>query len=191
MPEGWKTYKLCDVAEIKYGKDHKHISKGNIPVYGSGGIMRYGNKALYDKESILIPRKGTLSNLFYVNQPFWSVDTMFYTKIKSEVDGKYLFYLIKTLDLAGMNVGSAVPSLTTDLLNKIKISLPTLSEQSRIASILSSLDDKIELNLQMNKTLESIAQAIFKEWFIDFRFPGFDGEFVDGLPRGWRKGKLG
>lgn len=191
MQESWKKYKLCDVAEIKYGKDHKHISEGNIPVYGSGGIMRYGNKALYDKESILIPRKGTLSNLFYVNQPFWSVDTMFYTKIKSEADGKYLFYLIKTLYLAGMNVGSAVPSLTTDLLNKIEISLPTLSEQSRIASILSSLDDKIELNLQMNKTLEAIAQTIFKEWFVDFRFPGFNGEMVNGLPKGWKNSTIG
>jgi len=73
----------------------------------------------------------------------------------------------------------------------VSVLVPPLEEQSRIASILSSLDDKIELNLRMNKTLEAIAQAIFKEWFVDFRFPGFDGELVDGLPKGWRRGKLG
>ncbi|MCX6256608.1 MAG: restriction endonuclease subunit S [Bacteroidia bacterium] len=186
----WKTYKLSDLAEIKYGKDHKHLADGDIPVYGSGGIMRYAEKGLYDDESILIPRKGTLSNLFYVNEPFWSVDTMFYTKIKKEANGKYLFYLLKTLDLASMNVGSAVPSLTTEVLNKVEINLPDISTQCSIASILSSLDDKIELNLQMNQTLEKMTQTIFKEWFVKFNFPGFDGMLVDGLPRGWRRLKV-
>lgn len=184
---GWKTYKLSELVEIKYGKDHKHLLDGEIPVYGSGGIMRYAETHLYDKESILIPRKGTLSNLFYLDKPFWSVDTMFYTKIKNGVHGKYLYYLLKSMDLASMNVGSAVPSLTTEVLNKVEISLPVLPTQQQIAQILSSLDDKIELNLQMNKTLEAMAQAIFKEWFVNFNFPGFDGELVDGLPKGWSK----
>lgn len=182
----WKSYKLKEVAEIKYGKDHKHLSDGNIPVYGSGGIMRYADTFLYDKESILIPRKGTLSNLFYVDIPFWSVDTMFYTKIKEGNNGRYLYYLLKSMNLAAMNVGSAVPSLTTEVLNKIEINIPDEATQTEIASILSSLDDKIELNLQMNQTLEAMAQAIFKEWFVNFNFPGFDGELVDGLPNGWR-----
>jgi type I restriction enzyme S subunit len=191
MMSEWKTYKLSELVEIKYGKDHKHLADGVIPVYGSGGIMRFAETHLYDRESILIPRKGTLSNLFYLDKPFWSVDTMFYTKIKNGVHGKYLYYLLKSMDLASMNVGSAVPSLTTEVLNKVEISLPDLPTQKEIASILSSLDDKIELNLQMNQTLEAMAQAIFKEWFVDFNFPGFDGELVDGLPKGWRKGKLG
>lgn len=191
MMSEWKTYKLSELVEIKYGKDHKHLADGVIPVYGSGGIMRFAETHLYDRESILIPRKGTLSNLFYLDKPFWSVDTMFYTKIKNGVHGKYLYYLLKSMDLASMNVGSAVPSLTTEVLNKVEISLPDLPTQKEIASILSSLDEKIELNLQMNQTLEAMAQAIFKEWFVDFNFPGFDGELVDGLPKGWRKGKLG
>lgn len=191
MMSEWKTYKLSELVEIKYGKDHKHLADGVIPVYGSGGIMRFAETHLYDRESILIPRKGTLSNLFYLDKPFWSVDTMFYTKIKNGVHGKYLYYLLKSMDLASMNVGSAVPSLTTEVLNKVEISLPDLPTQRQIAQILSSLDDKIELNLQMNQTLEAMAQAIFKEWFVDFNFPGFDGELVDGLPKGWRMGKLG
>ena len=190
MMSEWKTYKLSELVEIKYGKDHKHLADGVIPVYGSGGIMRFAETHLYDRESILIPRKGTLSNLFYLDKPFWSVDTMFYTKIKNGVHGKYLYYLLKSMDLASMNVGSAVPSLTTEVLNKVEISLPDLPTQRQIAQILTSLDDKIELNLQMNQTLEAMAQAIFKEWFVDFNFPGFDGELVDGLPKGWRVEKL-
>lgn len=191
MMSEWKTYKLSELVEIKYGKDHKHMVDGDIPVYGSGGIMRYAETHLYDKESILIPRKGTLSNLFYLDKPFWSVDTMFYTKIKNGVHGKYLYYLLKSMDLASMNVGSAVPSLTTEVLNKVEISLPDLPTQRQIAQILSSLDDKIELNLQMNQTLEAMAQAIFKEWFVNFNFPGFDGELVDGLPKGWKINSIG
>jgi type I restriction enzyme S subunit len=183
----WKTYKLNEVVEIKYGKDHKHLADGDIPLYGSGGIMRYVDTPLYEQESILIPRKGTLSNLFYLNIPFWSVDTMFYTKIKEGNNGKYLYYLLKSMDLASMNVGSAVPSLTTEVLNKVEINVPDEATQIEIAQILTSLDDKIELNLKMNQTLEAMAQAIFKEWFVNFNFPGFDGELVDGLPKRWRE----
>jgi len=191
----WKKYKLGEIAEIKYGKDHKHLANGSIPVYGSGGIMRFADKALYEEESILIPRKGTLSNLFYLNKPFWSVDTMFYTKIKKEANGKFLFYLLKTLNLESMNVGSAVPSLTTEVLNKVEVNLPDLPTQTRIAQILSSLDNKIELTRQTNQTLEQIAQTLFKEWFVNFNFPGATGGMLDSelgqIPKGWRVGKLG
>lgn len=177
----WKTYKLSELVEIKYGKDHKHLADGKIPLYGSGGIMRYVDTPLYEQESILIPRKGTLSNLFYLNIPFWSVDTMFYTKIKEGNNGKYLYYLLKSMDLASMNVGSAVPSLTTEVLNKVEINVPDLATQRQIAQILTSLDDKIELNLQMNQTLEAMAQALFKEWFVDFNFPKSSELGLEGL----------
>lgn len=183
----WKTYKLGELVEIKYGKDHKHLADGDIPLYGSGGVMRYVDTPLYEQESILIPRKGTLSNLFYLNIPFWSVDTMFYTKIKSGNNGKYLYYLLKSMNLASMNVGSAVPSLTTEVLNKVEINVPDELTQIEIAQILTSLDDKIELNLQMNQTLEAMAQALFKEWFLNFNFPNFDGELENGLPKGWKE----
>lgn len=82
-------------------------------------------------------------------------------------------------------------NISQESLAKISITIPDIKRQKHIADILTSLDDKIELNHQMNQTLESIAQAIFKEWFVDFNFPGFDGELVDGLPRGWRRGKIG
>jgi type I restriction enzyme S subunit len=195
MPNNWKTYKLSDALEIKYGKDHKKVQDGNIPIYGTGGIMRYGNQALYDKETILIPRKGSLNNIYYLNEPFWSVDTIFWSKINEEVAfPKYLFYNLKVLDFASMDVGSAIPSLTTELLKKIEIDLPSLSEQKSIAQILSTIDDKIENNLAINKTLEEMAMALYKHWFVDFG-PFQNGEFVDSelgsIPKGWEVKRLG
>jgi type I restriction enzyme S subunit len=194
MPNNWKTYKLSDALEIKYGKDHKKVQDGNIPIYGTGGIMRYGNQALYDKETILIPRKGSLNNIFYLNEPFWSVDTIFWSKINEKVAfPKYLFYNLKVLDFASMDVGSAIPSLTTELLKKIEIQLPSVAEQQSIASILSSIDDKIENNRAINKTLEEMAMALYKHWFVDFG-PFQDGEFVESelgmIPKGWEVKRL-
>jgi type I restriction enzyme, S subunit len=108
---------------------------------------------------------------------------------------KFLYYYFRTkvgqLELESTMIGSAQKALTIIGLKNLEVNLPLFNSQVKIASVLSSLDDKIELNLQMNKTLGAIAQAIFKEWFVDFRFPGFDGELMDGLPKGWRKRKLG
>ena len=188
----WKEYRLSDLMQIKYGKDHKHLADGSFPLYGSGGIMRYVEKPLYELESILIPRKGTLSNLFYLDKPFWSVDTMFYSKINSElVFAKYLFYTLKTYDLASLNVGSAVPSLTTEVLNEVLVSIPSLETQTAIAEILSSLDDKIELNDKINQELETLAQTLFKQWFIDFEFPNENGEPYKSSSGGMVESELG
>jgi type I restriction enzyme S subunit len=160
LPKGWKTGKLSSVCEIKYGKDHKHLEDGDIPVYGSGGIMRYADKALFEKESILIPRKGTLSNLFYVSKPVWSVDTMFYTIIKQESIRKYLFYLLKSLNLASMNVGSAVPSLTTEILNRIEIIIPDNKILIEFEKIFSSFYAKMEENINQIQTLIQIRDSL-------------------------------
>lgn len=146
LPEGWRVGKLGDVLEIKYGKDHKHLEDGKIPLYGSGGIMRYVEKPLYEKPSILIPRKGTLSNLFYLNEPFWSVDTMFYTNIIKPFYGRFTFLFLKSLDLSAMNVGSAVPSLTTQVLNQIPIIIPVDKAVMEFDEIVCSFYKKIETN---------------------------------------------
>jgi type I restriction enzyme S subunit len=160
IPVGWKLGKLNEVLEIKYGKDHKHLESGEIPVYGSGGIMRYADKALYEFESILIPRKGTLSNLFYINKPFWSVDTMFYTKFKLANSGKYLFHLLQSLNLATMNVGSAVPSLTTEVLNNILIAIPTTEVLLKFEEVVSSLFEQIEQNIEENQSLINLRDTL-------------------------------
>lgn len=164
----WKEYKLGDVLEIKYGKDHKSLADGNIPCLGSGGIMRYVERPIYEKESILIPRKGSLNNIIYQNVPFWTVDTMFWSKINQcTVNGKFLFYQLTLIDYTNLNVGSAVPSLTVPVINDIEISLPSLTEQTAIASVLSSLDDKIDLLHRQNTTLEKMAETLFRQWFVE------------------------
>ena len=191
----WKEDVLGNVLEVKYGKDHKKLADGQYPVYGSGGLMRYVDSKLYDGPSILIPRKGTLNNIMFVESPFWTVDTMFWSIINTDkVDPKFLFYSICKRDFASMNVGSAVPSMTVNILNDIQISYPkNIEDQRRIASILSSLDRKIELNNKINADLEEMAQAIFKNWFVDFE-PFKDGKFVDSelgmIPEGWKVGRL-
>lgn len=124
MPKEWEECNLGDILIVKYGKDHKNLGDGQVPVYGSGGIMRYADKSLYDKESVLIPRKGSLNNLFYVDTPFWSVDTMFFTEMKKSDIAKYIFLYLKQLDFISMNCGSAIPSMTTNILNSLKITLP-------------------------------------------------------------------
>lgn len=155
--------RLGDICTIKYGKDHKKLNDGDIPVYGSGGVMRHVEKALWNKPSVLIPRKGTLGNLFFVNKPFWTVDTCFWTDIdEKQVLPEYLFYQLKTKDLASLNVGTAVPSLTTDVLNEVEIDLPSLEKQRQAVEILGSLDLKIEINTRLNGYLEELLLAYFK-----------------------------
>ncbi len=182
MENKWGKTKLGNVLEIKYGKDHKKLNEGNIPCYGTGGIMRMVDEYLYEDISILIPRKGSLNNIYFIEEPFWTVDTIFWTKINQEkTNPRFLFYQLSIIDFVSLNVGSAVPSLTVPVLNEIPINLPPLPEQKRIAHILGSLDDKIELNRQMNQTLEQMAQALFKSWFVDFD-PVIDNALAAGNP---------
>ena len=159
-------YNLGDIVKIKYGKDHKQLNDGNIPVYGTGGIMRYADTELYSKKSVLIPRKGSLGNLFLVTEPFWTVDTLFYTEInESIVIPEFLFYKLKTYDLASLNVGSAVPSLTTAILNALEVEIPSLEMQSKIIGVLQAFDFKIENNKKINHHLEQMATSIFENMF--------------------------
>ena len=103
--------------------------------------MRYANQYIYDKESVLIPRKGSIKNIFHVNTPFWTVDTIFYTKVDTKIVlPKYFYYYLKTLNLQELNFAGGVPSLTKTILDKIIIPIPALEEQKRIVSILDKLD---------------------------------------------------
>src|SRR5690554_1633079 len=109
LPKGWVETTLGEVCDIKYGKDHKDLNDGSIPCYGSGGLMRKVDSFLYNRHSVLIPRKGTLSNIFFIDVPFWTVDTLFYTIIdEKKVVPIFLFYKLKTYNLETLNVGSAV-----------------------------------------------------------------------------------
>ena len=185
----WKKYKLGEILTVKYGKDHKKLEDGPIPVYGSGGLMRFVNSYICDSPSILIPRKGSLNNVMYVEHPFWTVDTMFWTIIDTTVAvPRFVYYAICKIDFESLNVGSAVPSMTVPIIEDIEIHLPSLDEQKRIVKVLSSLESKIELNRQINDNLEQQAQALYKSWFVDFE-PFKDQEFVESefglIPEGW------
>jgi type I restriction enzyme S subunit len=172
-----RTYKLKELLSIKNGKDHKELNDGNFPIFGSGGIMRFGDRAIYNDESILLPRKGTLSNIQYVNKPFWTVDTIYYSIInKSLASPFYLFNYIKSLDLSKLNSGTGVPSMTFDSYYNLDILLPELETQEKIASVLSALDSKIELNNRINAELEAMAKTLYDYWFVQFDFPDKNGK---------------
>jgi type I restriction enzyme, S subunit len=125
-------------------------------VFGSGGIMRYANTFLYNKESVLIPRKGTLNNVMYQDEPFWTVDTMFYTEMKVNNVAKYVFQFLKQQDLASLNVGSAVPSMTTEILNNMAIDIPDSLILERFDLTVSEYYKKIKSNQIQIRTLTSM-----------------------------------
>lgn len=201
-----RTYKLKQLLSIKNGRDHKELDAGNIPVYGSGGIMRYGDKAIYNDESILLPRKGTLENIQYVNKPFWTVDTIYYTVVNKELANPfYLFNFLKLLDLSKLNTGTGVPSMTFDSYYNLDIILPELDVQQKTASVLSALESKIELNNRINAELEAMAKTLYDYWFVQFDFPDKNGkpykssggkmvwneELKREIPEGWEVKRIG
>lgn len=152
----WKP--LESVAKIKHGKDWKKLGTGQFPVYGSGGIMGYVDAYSYDKPTVLIPRKGSITNVFYVDEPFWNVDTIYYTEIDdSKVSPKYFYHFIKTIDLMSLDTGSGRPSLTQTILNRIMVPIPCPDNPEKSlaiqAEIVRILDTFTELNAELNAEL--------------------------------------
>ena len=154
-PYGVEYAKLAKVCYIASGKDHKKLEDGKFPVYGSGGIMRYVDSFLYNKPSVLIPRKGSISNLFYVEQPFWVVDTIFYTEIDEiQIVPKFLYYVLSKMHLEELNSAGGVPSLTKAVLDCVSIPLPPLPVQEEIVRILdkfTALEAELEAELEARK----------------------------------------
>ena len=172
-----EKYKLSELIVIKNGRDHKDLPNGDYPVFGSGGVMRYVNSYLYDKPSVLLPRKGSLSNIQYSDTPFWTVDTLYYTEINEElVSPYYLYRYLRLLDMSRLDSGTGVPSMTFDSYYNINVFLPNIEEQRRVASILQKLDKKIALNHQINDNLEAMAKQLYDYWFAQFDFPNVEGK---------------
>ena len=184
----FKKYSLNKLATIKYGKNQKKVlsQDGIIPIYGTGGLMGFATEALYSSPSVLIGRKGTIGKVKYIDHPFWTVDTLFYTIVNTDiVYPKYLYYVMSLLDLNNFNEGTTIPSLRTETLNRLEFDIPSLEEQRRILSCLNPIDEKIELNKAINNNLEQQAEAIFKSWFIDFE------PFSNQKPSEWSISTLG
>lgn len=218
----WKTCKLGDFLEInprvplKQGNEYSFVEMKDLNAtfkYVSpsakrelkGGSKFQNGDTLFARitpclENGKICQVRNLEN----NDGFGSTEFLVFRGKENVSDNDFVYYLsrsefVKNNAVQMMTGTSGRQRVEKSALEKLEITVPDLPTQRQIASILSSLDDKIELNLQMNQTLEAMAQAIFKEWFVpstrsgqrNFNFPGFDGELVDGLPKGWRMGKLG
>ena len=173
-------YSLGDLVKIKYGKNQKKVQdddNGKYPIYGTGGLMGYSIEYLYDKPSVLIGRKGSIEKVRYIDEPFWTVDTLFYTEVNEEiVIPKFLYYIMSQINLGKYNEGTSIPSLRTETLNRLDLPIPDLDYQNRVLSILSSIDKKIEINEKINKNLAELAKTIFRDRFIFYK--GYESQMI-------------
>lgn len=177
----WKEYKLGEVLTFQRGYD---LPKGNMvdgpyPVAGSNGIIGYHTKYTTKGPGITIGRSGNIGMSHYYPIDFWAHNTTLYVKDFKGNEPKFIYYLLKTIDFSLFNTGSAVPSLNRNHVHELVVSIPPLDEQKRIAGVLSSLDDKIDLLHRENATLEALAETLFRHYFIENPDPT------------WKEGKLG
>ncbi|MEN5406359.1 restriction endonuclease subunit S [Aliarcobacter butzleri] len=165
----WKECKLGDVAFFQRGHDlpKSQMNDGLIPVAGSNGVIGFHDKSTTKAPGITIGRSGNIGTPKFYNQDFWAHNTVLYVKDFKGNDEKFVFYFLNTIDLSGFNSGSAVPTLNRNHIHEIDVKIPPLEEQKAIAEVLSSLDDKIDLLHRQNQTLESLAQTLFRQWFIE------------------------
>jgi len=177
--EGWASYKISDILRIGNGKDYKHLNKGNIPVFGTGGQMTSVNEYLYDGETTFIGRKGTINKPFYYNGKFWTVDTLFYTHSFKTVTPKFIYCLFQTINWLRYNEASGVPSLSKDTIEKIKVNIPCIEEQKKISRLLFAIDERIATQNKIIEKYESLIQAIIYQ------------KKMDGIREGnWQKTEL-
>ena len=150
IPQGWDFCFLEDLLTIRNGRDHKHLADGIYPVYGSGGEMRKASEYLYDGESVLMPRKGSLNNIMYVNESFWTVDTMFYSEMKLSNCAKYIYYTIKDIDFTRWDSGTGVPSMTSSTLYSIKLVKPQNETLKNFDEMISPLFEHMKQISEQN-----------------------------------------
>lgn len=163
--EGWELKKLGELLKIRHGKSQKEVedTNGQYPILGTGGLMSYTNQFLYDKPSVLIGRKGTIDKPQFMDKPFWTVDTLFFTEINNNISPKFIYYRFLLIDWYSHNEASGVPSLNAKTIENIEISIPSHEEQTRIASILSDMDAEITtLETKLGKA-RNIKQGMMQE----------------------------
>ena len=166
----WQQLKLGDLVTLNYGKALKaeHRKPGKVPVYSSAGLTGTHDTFLVNSEGIIVGRKGTVGKVYYSSEPFCCIDTAYYiTPNPEKYNFQFLYYMLQTLGLEELNEDSAVPGLNRETAYNQDIALPPLPEQKAIASVLSSLNDKIDLLHRQNKTLEAMAETLFRQWFIE------------------------
>ena len=156
----WITYKIKDVLSIGNGRDYKHLNNGGIPVFGTGGYMTSVDECLYDGETTFIGRKGSINKPFYYNGKFWTVDTLFYTHSFNGITPKFTYCLFQTINWLKYNEASGVPSLSKDTIEKIKINIPGLEEQNKIAKLMFALDERIATQNKIIDKLQTLIKGL-------------------------------
>ena len=201
MKNNWKKVKLGDLCHFQYGKSlpsQKRIA-GEYPVYGSGGITGFHNDFFIKAPGIIIGRKGSIGTVYFSDKNFCPIDTVYYIEENKNIyDLKFLYYLLSNSGLDKLNSDAAVPGLNRNTAHQQKFLIPErIGDQKKIAEILSGYDDLIENNNRRIKILEEMAQAIYKQWFVDFKFPGYEkvkmvdssageaGGELGSMPEGW------
>ena len=161
VPEGWHRGLLKDLINVNYGKDHKKVpDDGDIPVYGSGGLMRKCNKSLFKGEAVLIPRKGSLNHIMYVNEEFWTVDTMFYATMKKEHIALFVYFFISGFDMYSMNIGAAVPSMTVKILDAMDVNIPSDDLFKKFDDVVKIFFGRIAVLRKQNEALGQIRDRL-------------------------------
>ena len=163
LPKGWEYRSVTDILQILYGKDHKLVYDGLFPIYGSGGIMRYGNEYLYEGESVLIPRKGTLNNIILADGKFWCIDTMFYSIPKIPKICKLAFFQLKAFDMEVFNSGTALPSMTIKILSCLKLLVPDEKYRTLFEQSISDIFNEVTHFKKLNATLQQMRDRLLPQ----------------------------
>lgn len=170
MSENWRSSTWGEEISLEYGKSNRtyNAEKGRFRVYGSNGPIGWTDTALVNEPGVILGRKGAYRGVQFSSTPFFVIDTAYYVKPKNDNDIKWLYYAIISNKLGEIDDGSPIPSTTRSAVYVREVEVPPIKEQKAIASILGSLDDKIDLNRRTNETLEAMARALFRNWFVDF-----------------------
>jgi type I restriction enzyme S subunit len=214
MTGEWRDREWGDIATLEYGKSLRgyESAAGRFRVYGTNGPIGWHDEPLCAHPGVIVGRKGAYRGIHYSPEPFFVIDTAFFLEPKEDLDLRWAYYALLTCDINGMDSGSAIPSTSRESFYRLPVRVPPPKEQRAIAYVLGTLDDKIELNRRMNETLETMARAIFKSWFVDFdpvcaksegRNPGltkpvadlfpdcFEDSELGEIPKGWRVAAIG
>ena len=184
----WESKKFIDFVLLQRGHDltKEQINPGIYPVVTSTSIMGYHNAFKAKGPGVITGRSGTIGEVRYVEENYWPHNTSLYVKDFKGNSPRFVYYFMKNFGTERVKGGSAVPTLNRNSLSNLEIIVPDIDTQHRIADILSAYDALIENNRKQIKLLEEAAQRLYKEWFVDLRFPGYeDTPIVDGAPEGW------
>ena len=163
----WEQRKLRDIVDVCSGRDYKHLSEGDIPVYGTGGYMLSVSEALsYDKDAIGIGRKGTIDKPYILNAPFWTVDTLFYAIPREKIDLNFAFDIFQNIDWKKKDESTGVPSLSKTAINEINVLVPQYDEQQALGEFFNGIDHLITLHQRKIDMLKKLKSACLSEMFI-------------------------